>query len=205
MRQLIDLANVVTLVGLVAASACAMFAISNLIPFAVVAMMISGVCDLFDGVLARRCHRNQTQAEFGGRLDTIVDVCSFGFAPMVLMYSAGLNGIWEIPLLVFFIVCVVWRLAFFDVVGLESVGKRQYFIGLPVTYIAMFLPLAFLAGFWGQVYLRGCVAITTFGLAVAMVSTVRIRKPSGVFYIVFPVAGLVFMFVFIVFANRYLP
>jgi CDP-diacylglycerol--serine O-phosphatidyltransferase len=205
MRQLIDLANAVTLVGLVAASACAMLAISNLIPYALVALMISGVCDLFDGVLARRCHRSQTQVEFGGRLDTIVDVCSFGFAPMVLMYSAGLNGIWEIPLLVFFVVCVVWRLAFFDVVGLQSVGKRQYFIGLPVTYVAMFLPLAFLAGFWGQVYLQGCVAITTFGLAIAMISTVRIRKPSGVFYIVFPVAGLVLMFVFITFGHRYLP
>jgi hypothetical protein len=49
------------------------------------------------------------------------------------------------------------------------------------------------------------VAITTFGLAIAMISTVRIRKPSGVFYIVFPVAGLVLMFVFITFGHRYLP
>ena len=121
-RQLLDVANALTLLGLVAAVACAILAISDQLSYAVVALMISGVCDLFDGVLARRCNRSEAQAEFGGRLDTIVDACSFGFAPVVLMYSAGLRGIWEVPLLVFFLVCVVWRLAFFDLVGLQRVG-----------------------------------------------------------------------------------
>ena len=204
-RQLIDLANALTLLGLVAASACAILAMNDHLPYALVALMIAGVCDLFDGVLARRCNRSQAQAEFGGRLDTIVDVCSFGFAPMVLMYSAGLRGILEVPLLVFFVTCVVWRLAFFDMVGLQSVGKQHYFIGLPVTYVAMFLPLAFLAGFWGEIFLRGCVTIMIVGLAVAMISTARIRKPSGVFYLLFPASGLVLMLVYIVFADRYLP
>lgn len=204
-RQLLDVANALTLLGLVAAVACAILAISDQLSYAVVALMISGVCDLFDGVLARRCNRSEAQAEFGGRLDTIVDACSFGFAPVVLMYSAGLRGIWEVPLLVFFLVCVVWRLAFFDLVGLQRVGKLRYFVGLPVTYVAMFLPLAFLAGFWGELCLRGCVAITIVGLAVAMISTARIRKPSGVFYVLFPASGLVLAFVFIVFADKYFP
>ena len=204
-RQLLDLANALTLLGLVAAVFCAILAISDHLPYAVMALMISGVCDLFDGVLARRCNRSEAQAEFGGRLDTIVDACSFGFAPVVLMYSAGLRGIWEVPLLMFFVVCVVWRLAFFDMVGLQSVGKQRYFVGLPVTYVAMFLPLAFLAGFWGELFLRGCVAITNVALAIAMISTARIRKPPGVFYVLFPAAGLVLTFVFIVFADRYLP
>lgn len=204
-RQLLDVANALTLLGLVAAVACAILAISDQLSYAVVALMISGVCDLFDGVLARRCNRSEAQAEFGVRLDTIVDACSFGFAPVVLMYSAGLRGIWEVPLLVFFLVCVVWRLAFFDLVGLQRVGKQRYFVGLPVTYVAMFLPLAFLAGFWGELCLRGCVAITIVGLAVAMISTARIRKPSGVFYVLFPASGLVLAFVFIVFADKYFP
>jgi len=203
-RHLLDLANALTLLGLVAAVACAILAISNHLPYAVVALMISGVCDLFDGVLARRCNRSEAQAEFGGRLDTIVDACSFGFAPVVLMCSAGLRGIWEVPLLMFFVVCVVWRLAFFDMVGLQIVGTQRYFVGLPVTYVAMFLPLAFLAGFWGELFLRGCVAMTIVVLAIAMISTARIRKPSGVFYVLFPAAGLILTFVFIVFADRYL-
>ena len=204
-RHLLDLANALTLLGLVAAVACAILAISDHLPYAVVALMISGVCDLFDGVLARRCNRSEVQAEFGGRLDSILDACSFGFAPVVLMYSGGLRGIWEVSLLMFFVVCVVWRLAFFDVVGLQSVGKQRYFVGLPVTYVAMFLPLGFLVGFWGELYLRGCLAITIVGLALAMISKARIRKPSGVFYLLFPVVGLVLTLVYIVFADKYLP
>ena len=204
-RQLLDLANALTLTGLAAAVACALLAIQGQPAYAVVALMVSGVCDLFDGVVARRLNRSREQQNFGGRLDSIVDVCSFGFAPVVLMYSAGLNGIIEVLLLVFFILCVVWRLAFFDMVGLQSVGKQRYFIGLPVTYVSMILPLAFLAGFWGMLWLRGCVAVAVVGLALAMVSTYRIRKPTGVFYLLFPVSGVVLAFVFITFAKRFVP
>jgi CDP-diacylglycerol---serine O-phosphatidyltransferase len=204
-RQLLDLANALTLIGLAAAVACAFLAIQRHLAFAVVALMVSGVCDLFDGVVARRLNRSPHQQNFGGRLDSIVDVCSFGFAPVVLMYSAGLNGIMEVLLLVFFILCVVWRLAFFDMVGLQGVGKQRNFIGLPVTYVAMILPIAFLAGFWGTLWLRGCVAVAAAGLAIAMVSTYRIRKPSGVFYLLFPASGLALAFVYILFAERLVP
>ena len=202
-RQLLDLANAVTLAGLGAAVACALLAIQGQLAYSVVGLMVSGVCDLFDGVVARWLNRSPEQQNFGGRLDSIVDVCSFGFAPVVLMYSTGLNGFMEVILLVFFILCVVWRLAFFDMIGLQSVGKQRYFIGLPVTYVAMILPLAFLAGFWGMLWLRGCVAVAVVGLALAMVSTVRIRKPSGVFYLLFPAAGLALAIVFILFAERF--
>ena len=204
-RQLLDLANALTLTGLAAAVACALLAIQGQPAYAVVALMVSGVCDLFDGVVARRLNRSREQQNFGGRLDSLVDVCSFGFAPVVLMYSAGLNGILEVLLLIFFILCVVWRLAYFDMVGLQSVGKQRYFIGLPVTYVSMILPLAFLAGFWGIPWLRGCVALAVVGLALAMVSTYRIRKPTGVFYLIFPVSGVVLAFVFIAFAERFVP
>jgi len=204
-RQLLDLANALTLAGLIAAVACALLAIQGHLAYAIVALMVSGVCDLFDGVVARRLNRSPEQENFGGRLDSIVDACSFGFAPVVLMYLAGLNGTMEVILLVFFILCVVWRLAFFDMIGLQSVGKQRYFIGLPVTYVAMILPLAFLAGFWGMLWLRGCVAVAVVGLALAMVSTYRIRKPSGMFYLLFPIAGLVLAFLFITFAKRFVP
>jgi len=203
--QLLDLANALTLTGLTAAVACALLAMQRHLAMAVVDLMVSGVCDLFDGVVARRLMRSPDQQNFGGRLDSIVDVCSFGFAPVVLMYSAGLNGIMEVLLLVFFILCVVWRLAFFDMVGLQSVGKQRYFIGLPVTYVAMILPIAFLAGFWGVLWLRGCVALAVVGLTLAMVSTYRVKKPSGVFYLIFPASGLALAFVFLLFAERFVP
>jgi CDP-diacylglycerol--serine O-phosphatidyltransferase len=171
--------------------------------FAIVALMISGVCDLFDGFVARRLTRTDAQRKFGGSLDSVVDACSFGFAPVVLMYAAGLNGWLEIPLLILFSICVVWRLAYFDTVGLLESRKHNYFVGLPVTYVAMFLPLAFLSGFWSESALRACVGVTLVGLAVSMVSAIPVRKPSGVFYLLFPTAGVVLTVVFIVFAQSF--
>ncbi len=203
-RQLLDPANVLTLTGLSAAICCALLAVNGQLPYAVVALMISGVCDLFDGFVARRMTRTDDQQKFGGSLDSVVDACSFGFAPVVLMYAAGLNGWLEIPLLVLFSICVVWRLAYFDTVGLLGSGRQSYFVGLPVTYVAMFLPLAFLAGFWGQFALRGCVGLVMVGLALSMISTFPVRKPSGVFYLLFPMSGVVLMFVYLLFAESYL-
>lgn len=202
-RDFWDVANLVTLIGLTAAVGCALLAIKGQIAFAIVALMVSGVCDLFDGFVARRVTRNERQREFGGHLDTIVDACSFGFAPVVLVYAAGLNSVLEIPFLIFFSLSVVWRLAYFETVGLQGEGPIRYFVGLPVTYVAMFLPLAFLAGFWGPNSLRVSLCVAVVALAILMISAFPIRKPSGLFYLIFPLSGVALATVFISFADRF--
>lgn len=202
--QLLDAANAITLTGLAAALACAFLAISGQAAYAVVALMISGVCDLFDGVVARRLDRNEQQKAFGGNLDSVVDACSFGFAPVVLMYATGFSDPFAVVLLVLFATCVVWRLAYFDTLGMTTVGSTQYFSGLPVTYVATFLPLAFLSGFVGIVWFQACIGIAVIGLSLAMVSRIPIRKPSGIFYLLFPLAGIALAIVMIAFANRFL-
>ncbi len=203
-RQLLDVANAITLTGLAAALACAFLAVSGQTAYAVVALMVSGVCDLFDGVVARRLNRSEKQKAFGGNLDSVVDACSFGFAPVVLMYATGFNGPIAVALLTLFAICVVWRLAYFDTVGLTTVGSAQYFSGLPVTYVATFLPLAFLAGFAGGNWFQGCVGVAVVGLSLAMISSIPIRKPSGIFYILFPLAGIVLATVMVTFADHYM-
>ncbi len=204
LRELLDLANLVTLAGLAAAIACTLLAIRGHLALAAVALMVSGVCDLFDGFVARRLNRSQQQQLFGSRLDSIVDGCSFGFAPLVLIYRAGLDGPWELPVLFVFASCVVWRLAFFDVIGLQGGGKQSYFIGLPVTYVSVFIPLTFLAGFGGQAWLRAGVLLVTLALSAAMISTVPIRKPSGIFYLLFPACGLILAIVLVANSARFL-
>ncbi len=205
LHSLVDAANALTLLGLLAAVACTMLAINQQLAYAIVALMLSGVCDLFDGVVARRCQRSPEQQAFGGRLDSIVDGCSFGLAPVVLVYAAGLRGLWEIPLLAWFAICVVGRLAYFDTVGLQNEGRKQYFVGLPVTYASVFLPLACLSGFGGAVWFRGCVAISMLALSLAMVSRRKFPKPSGIFYLLFPAAGLILTCIFLIYADEFRP
>jgi CDP-diacylglycerol--serine O-phosphatidyltransferase len=195
MSRFIDAANLLSLAGLSAAVLCALLAANGRVRFAIVALVVSGLCDLFDGAIARRLDRPPRARQFGAALDLVVDGCSFGMAPAVLLHSVGLRRAPEIALVVAF-VCSAWRLAYFDTVGLEVEQDARYYHGLPTTFVALIVPLACLAGFYGQAPLRVAAAIATGGLAPAMVSPLRIPKPAGRALLAFPLLGAILILTF---------
>lgn len=215
MHRFLDAANAVTIASLVASLACATLAINGHTGLALIMLMISGLCDLFDGLVARRLTRDDQQREFGGRLDSLVDGCAFGFAPSVMLYCAGMSGPVEILLLAALPICVVWRVAYFEVVGLQTDPPKagpdgdeqnaslspRYYTGLPATYVALVLPLAATLGFAGETWFRWGVGSTVLLLSVAMVSTVRFRKPGGLAYAGFLLLAIVMTFVLSVYGG----
>jgi len=190
MFRFFDLANAISLAALLAAAACSCLAISRFPAFAVVALMLAGLLDLFDGPVARRLPRTDEQRRFGRQIDSLVDVCSFGFAPLVLLFTLGLNQPLDWVLLGLFVCCAVWRLAYFEAVGTETVGMEsagmerthRYFTGLPTTYVALVLPLVFLTAFAGPTWLVMSLRCATLLLALAMVAPFRVRKPGALAY-----------------------
>ena len=186
MWRLIDTANALTLTSLVAGFAAILFAIQGLFSAALIALIIAGICDLFDGVLARSKQRGDQQRALGQRLDSLVDGCSFGLAPAVVLFAFGLNAPWQIVLLAVFVVATVLRVGYYDVVGLdEEANGKNYYQGLPCTYVALVLPLAFLLrpalGSMHEVVLT----VIVIGLIVAMTASVKIVKPRGLAYVGF--------------------
>ena len=190
MLRFFDLANAISLAALLSAGACCCFAISRLPAYGVVALIAAGVADLFDGQVARRLKRTDEQRRFGSRIDSLVDVCSFGFAPVALLYGTGLRQPLDLALLGFFLCCTVWRLAYFDTVGMETAGAARYFTGLPTTYVALVLPLVFLTAFAGIGWLWMSLRAATLILALAMVSPFRFRKPGLIVYAFFVVLAI---------------
>lgn len=182
MHRFFDLANAITLISLLSAAGSIFLAMNERFAAANVALIIAGLCDLFDGFVARRLKRTEEQQRFGGRLDSLVDACSFGLAPAVLLYASGLKQPFDLPLLGIFTVCAIWRLAYFDTVGLESEGRVRYFIGLPTTYVALVLPLVFLTALIGTNVFFIAIRIAVVVLAAALVSSFRVRKPGGLAY-----------------------
>jgi CDP-diacylglycerol--serine O-phosphatidyltransferase len=180
--RFLDLANAVSLVALLAAAACSWLAISRLPAYAVVALIVSGLADLLDGLVARRIARTDEQRRFGQSIDSLVDACSFGFAPVVLLYSIGLSQPLDLVLLGSFLCCAVWRLAYYDTTGLETSGGSRYFTGLPTTYVALVLPLVFLTVLAGPFWLEAGLRVATVVLALAMVSPFRCKKPGLMVY-----------------------
>jgi CDP-diacylglycerol--serine O-phosphatidyltransferase len=138
-------------------------------------------------------------------MDSLVDGCSFGVAPTVLLHAAGMRSIPEIGLLFLFACSAVWRLAYFDVVGMvgESEGKTTHFIGLPTTYVALVLPIAFLVGFVGVDELRVAAVACAVLLPCAMVSPLRIRKPTGLWYPFFALLAVAMLGIYIGLAERF--
>src|SRR6185436_17402904 len=90
--------------------------------------------DWLDGNVARWRHQHSA---LGRELDSLSDVISFGVAPAVLGFAAGLNGGWDAVALIYFVCCGVSRLARFNVTaetlaaGSDS-GKVAYFEGTPI-------------------------------------------------------------------------
>ena len=112
---------------------------------AVLCLLCSGICDAFDGIVARsKKDRTDDEKAFGIQLDSLVDVVSFGVFPALLSYYMGVTSVLGVVILLSYCLCGVSRLAFFNVME----GKRQQteggcnktYRGLPVTSISILFP-----------------------------------------------------------------
>ena len=116
---------------------------------AVLCLVLSGVCDMFDGAVARtKKNRTEDEKNFGIQLDSLCDVICFGLFPAVILYFCGVNRPLGIAALVFYVLCAVIRLAFFNVLEINRQrnegGCAKEYRGLPVTSSAMILPFFYL-------------------------------------------------------------
>jgi len=112
-------------------------------------ILLAMIADMLDGRLARM---NQSTSSFGGQLDSLCDIISFGVAPAFLMLKvleeklagfAGLNPTAETFLERFiwlaaagYISCAAIRLARFNVENEEDESAHMSFIGLPTPAAA---------------------------------------------------------------------
>jgi CDP-diacylglycerol--serine O-phosphatidyltransferase len=112
-------------------------------------VLLAMIADMLDGRLARM---NQTTSSFGGQLDSLCDIISFGVAPAFLMLKVleyklsgfeGLNPTTETFLERFiwataagYISCAAIRLARFNVENEEDESAHMSFIGLPTPAAA---------------------------------------------------------------------
>ena len=118
---------------------------------AMICLVISGICDMFDGVVARtKKNRTDDEKNFGIQLDSLCDVVCFGVVPAVYLYFSGVNTILGMAILVFYALCAVIRLAFFNVLEIKRQttegGCTKAYRGLPVTSASMIFPFLFLVG-----------------------------------------------------------
>ena len=137
---------VLTYLGLASSAIGMILTFQGFAKYALFCLAFSGLCDMFDGKVARmKKNRTEDEKRFGIQIDSLCDVVCFGAFPMILCYSIGMRGPAGISILVFYLIAGVIRLAFFNVMEEkrqeETNEARKYYQGLPITSIAIILPL----------------------------------------------------------------
>ena len=113
---------------------------------AVLCLIGAGICDAFDGTVARtKKDRTEEEKVFGIQIDSLCDVVSFGVFPAVLCYHMGVDGLWGLLCIFLYCLCAVIRLAFFNVLEEKrqktEAGCNKFYRGLPVTSISIIFPV----------------------------------------------------------------
>lgn len=116
---------------------------------AVLCILACGICDAFDGMVARtKKNRTDDEKSFGIQLDSLCDVISFGAAPAFLCYCMGADGVFGLICVCLYSLCALIRLAFFNVLETKrqqvEEGCNKFYRGLPVTSISIIFPLVYL-------------------------------------------------------------
>lgn len=151
---------------------------------AICCLLLSGLCDAFDGIVARsKKGRTAEEKSFGIQIDSLCDAISFGVFPAVLCYHLGVNSIAGIVCLFVYVLCAVIRLAFFNVMEEKRQqnegGCNKTYRGLPVTSSSILFPLFYILRFFLKQplftgLLHGLVAVTAF----LFVLDFSVRKPN---------------------------
>ncbi len=169
--------------------ACSVFGMTQAIDgrfrTAIVCLALSGLCDMFDGKIART-KKNRTKDEklFGIQIDSLCDVVCFGVFPAMICYLLGVRGIVGGCVIGYYCICSVVRLGFFNVLETnrqqEEEGANKYYRGLPITTMAIVLPLVFLLNFCiSENIFRWILLATLLIVGTLFIVNFRLKKPSN--------------------------
>ena len=159
--------------------------------YSLIFLILAGVCDMFDGKVARMCKRTKEEKEFGIQIDSLADTVNFVALPVVIMLSLGMTSVVDVIIYALFILCGISRLGYFNVnASLDNPVK--FYNGLPVTSTAIIYPI--LGLLHGQIPENTfCLVYIIATLITGLLFVLRIKVPKlkGSAYIVIPVLAII--------------
>lgn len=161
---------------------------------AIFCLMFSGLCDMFDGKVARtKKNRTADERQFGIQLDSLSDLVCFGVLPAVIGFKIGLDKPYMIIVLIFYSLAALIRLAYFNVLEINrnSNDPVVYYTGLPVTSAALVFPFIYIF----KKFLGSCFplvyGIVLLIVGILFISKIKIKKPNIKVMISFILIGVI--------------
>jgi len=173
-----DLPNLCSLAGLACTMLAIYFSILGVYHAAMIGMIWAVAFDWADGLVARRMKgRTGNDRAFGGQLDVLIDIVSYGVAPAVLLLSYGqFEPIFLIGAFLMLAASAI-RLSYFSVFGLAG-GSKYTGLALDNNSIILVFIFLFEGAFSGEAF-SIILYITGLGLAALNVSQIKTPKLSG--------------------------
>mgnify|MGYP002510696496 CR=1 FL=1 len=180
-----DYTVILTYISFISAVAGIFSASTMNLRWAIFFLAFSGLCDMFDGKIARtKKNRTDDEKNFGIQIDSLCDIVCFGVLPIVICYKLGMDRIWSMAILALYGLAGLIRLGYFNVMEAkrqaEEGGARKYYQGLPITSMAIALPLLFVVS---PLFPSHMAFVVSLHVVVALVGLLfilnfRLRKPS---------------------------
>ena len=180
-----------------------MLSLNGHLDLAVLCLALSGLCDMFDGKIARtKKDRTEIEKRFGIQIDSLCDIVCFGVGPAIICYCMGMNGIVGVLILMFYVLAGLIRLAWFNVTEEsrqdETTENRKYYQGLPITSSSVALPLMYvIRPFFADDVFLVLVRIMMFVIGILFITDFKFKKPSNAVIAVLVAivaAAIIFMF-----------
>ncbi len=173
-----DLPNICSLVGLLCTMFAIYFAISGNFIASIISILWTVLFDWFDGIIARQMKgRTKEQGIFGGQLDSMIDIVSFGVFPAILLLSYGNYNVWFMPGAFIIVAGCAIRLSYFNIYGL--IDSKTY-MGLSVDNNGIILAFVFLfEGFFSHSTFSIILYALVMSLAALNLSSIPTPKLTG--------------------------
>lgn len=201
-----DYTVVLTYIGFASGMAGIFCASTRHLRLAVFFLAFSGLCDMFDGKIARtKKNRTEDEKSFGIQIDSLCDMVCFGVLPALICFKLGMCHVYSMVILVLYGLAGVIRLGYFNVMEAkrqaETSENRKYYQGLPITSMAIALPILFVVSplLPGHQAFLIILHILVAAVGVLFVTDFKLRKLSTkeLFLLVAVVAAAVVVIVFV--------
>lgn len=191
-------------------------------------LMFCGLCDAFDGKVARtKKGRSAMEENFGIQIDSLSDIVAFGVLPACigaamirtspfLINTLKINcPIWYGMLirfsvffiLILYILAALIRLAYFNVTEEErrknETGARTEYTGLPVTSAALIFPTVLLLQYVIPADVTPLYILVALFTGIAFVSKFHIKKPELKGILIMVAIGVI-EFILLIISKKFL-
>lgn len=173
-----DLPNLCSLAGLACTILAIYFSILGIYYAAMIGMIWAVAFDWADGLVARRMKgRTGDDRAFGGQLDVLIDIVSYGVTPAILLMSYGeFEPIFLIGAF-FMLATSAIRLSYFSTFGLSGGSK---YTGLALDNNSIILVFIFIfESIFSHSLFSIIFYVSALGLAALNVSQIKTPKLSG--------------------------